>query len=271
MDDPNLNPTEIEKEILEALEELDEIEEKEKEEETKEEESNIELLKEVEATINYFVRLKIEHDKLLPPEYLDRFKILLIGGKSWGQKSMRINTETDPFVYYTLTYKVGEVGSILDKSYNGHIAEVQKLRKMIVSTLINVWRDRFPVFTPQEIWMRKAKKSRKLFKTRFKKEASELFDLIELGRCSATYETKIVVTDRYTGHTETFVESGKYDPHYLSTPNKIILSEHIKMADSERFGLDVEDKEEMLNKQVDEFVEKENIEKQIDKGNKYNE
>ena len=263
------DPSETEKEILEQLEQIDKDELERAEMEEKEEESNIELLKQVEETINYIVRLKIEHDKLLPVEYLDRFKILLIGGKSWGQKSMRINTESDPFVYYTLTYKIGEVGMILDKTYNGHIAEVQKLRKMIVSTLINVWRDRFPVFTPQEIWMRKAKKSRKLFKTRFKKEASELFDLIELGRCYATFETKIVVKDRYTGHTETFIESGKYDPHYLSTPNKIILSEHIKMADSERFGLDAEDKEEMLNKQVDEFVEKENIEKQIDKG-KYN-
>lgn len=271
MDDsvPDNIIVETEKEILETLDHLDELEEKEEEEKAVEEESSIELLKEVEDSINFFVRLKIERDKLLPIEYLNRFKILLIGGRSWGQKSLRVNTEADPYVYYTLTYKVGEVGSILDNGYNGHVGEVQKLRKMIVSTLVSVWRDRFPVFTPQEIWVRKAKKSKKLFKARYKKDAAELFDLIELGRCSATYETKIVLVDRYTGHTETFIESGKYDPHYLSTPNKILLSEHIRMADSERFGLGLDEKEELLDKQVDEFVEKEKVEKKLDLGNKY--
>jgi hypothetical protein len=263
-DDPIL----IEQEILGELEKLDTLDDEDEleqaEQENEEIVSNIQAIKDIENLVNYMVRLRLEHDKLVPVEYLNRFKILLIGGKSWGQKSMRINQENDPFVYYTMTYKIGELDLILDRSYKGQINQILQLRKMISSTLVNVWRDRFPAFSASEIWARKAKKSKKLFKLRFKKDASELFDLVELGRCTATYETKIVVTDRYTGHKEIFNTSGSLDPHYLSTPQKLVLSEHLKAADSLRYGIENEE-DSLLDKQIDEFVERENVEKNLTK------
>lgn len=248
------DPKEVEEEVLAQCEELDKLEEDEEEKDLGAQKViELSTWEWIQDMTNKAIKQKIRQDKLLSDEWLNRFRIVLIQGNDTEKLCIRLNDEKDEMVIY-----VQEIPSeFVDTLFTDSIYILKTLRERIVDTIHRTYATRRPAFTPKDQWVRIQKKNRKLIRQNYKAKANELFDILDLGRVSITVDKKVTIQDKYTGYESTVTTSEKVRASDLPTVMQIELSEKLKMLDTKRFG--TEDKDEILAKELSEFVQKENL------------